>query len=477
MPSSRERQETEEDKAKAEIKLQLAVIECKTSTKPNYSQIAKRIGRAKSDLSSRLKGGKSASQAQGKQQLLSGKPEILFLRLLQVAGVEYRKLEVGEIREFAEDTLNAFGENKHVGKNWPYNLIKKYPWSILLLEKPPEKSPIFSISLVEIEAFFQRYNDAITRYNVDATNIWNVDETGLFIHHIDKQEENSEEKVRLQSGNKKEVTTVVEAISAVGEKINYPRDLFKGQSHGRRLRGTNDNLDWAYAISYEEWISTGYFQQWVRKVFIPNTAPKNPKEYRILIMDNHAALYDEELKQSLEEARVIPIYLPTNCSYFMQPLDVGVFKSSKDHYRDLVGNYCETANAQVVPKDKFIQFWTSSREQAMTKETILNAFEKAGLWPIDKQRVFEIPQRTNKAPVAFNKETLQYDFLNSNLSDRNRDLLIEHAQLQRENEELRARLEELENNETESESGELSRNDHNEKISSILPPSKKFKVQ
>ena len=477
MPSSKERQETEEEKAKAEIKLQLAVIECKTLTKPNYSRIAKRVGRWESDLRYRLNGGKLTSQAHGKQQLLSGKPETLFLRLLQAAGVGYQKLEVDEIREFAEDTLNAFGENKHVGNNWPYNLIKKYPWSILLSEKPPEKSPIFFISLVEIEAFFQRYNDAITRYNVDATNIWNVDETGLFIRHIDKQEENLKENSRLQSGNKKEVTTVVEAISAVGEKISYPLDIFKGQSHERRLRGTDNSFDWAYALSYEDWIGVGHFQQWVRKVFIPFTAPRNPQEYRILIMDNHAALYDEELKQFLKEARVIPIYLPTNCLYFMQPLDVGVFKSAKDHYRQLVGNYCKIANAQVVPKDKFIQFWTSSREQAMTKETILNAFEKAGLWPIDKQRVFEIPQRTNKAPVAFNKETLQYDFLNSNLSDRNRDLLIEHAQLQRENEELRARLEELENNETESELGELSRNDHNEKISSILPPSKKFKVQ
>lgn len=417
MPPSKKKK-TEEEKREWEESLQMAVIESKSQTRPNNSKIARKYGHYRSALAYRLDGGLPRKQAHESQQVLSGKQEILFLRQVQAADHEHVGLTACEMQEFAQDILDALGIDHHVGDNWPYNMLERHPWIRMLSGKPTDQNRTYGVSLAGIEVFFQRYEDAVTRYKVEAVNIWNMDETGIFIHQIGKKRvagDSLKKSTNVKSGNSKEITTVVEAISAAGERIRYPLSIFKSKTLMTNQISDDEKLEWAYAVSYKGWNTGDHFEQWVRKIFIPFTAPKNSQDYRILIMDNHATHYSEELKLVLKDARVIPIYLPPHCLHLMQPLDVGVFKPVKDHYRKLVARYFDRHATHVVPKDKFIEFWIGSRNLRMTKENISSGFRKSGLWPIDKQMVLENPELTKKNAIVSDENAPLYDSLNSNL--------------------------------------------------------------
>ncbi|KAI5953748.1 hypothetical protein KGF57_003957 [Candida theae] len=398
MPSSKKNR-IQTEKSEAEKRLQLAVIECRGQDDPNVAAIARKYGRHPATLRCRLNGRKPRKQAHEHQQLLSGKSEILFVRQLQAADAAHEGLTANEIRDFAQDILDALGENKQVGANWPYRMIERIPWIKMLSAKPTDQNRTYGVSLSAIEAFFQRYEDAVNWYNVDPSNIWNMDETGIFIHQFGKRRvagDSSKKSTNVKSGNSKEITTVVEAISAAGEKINSPLGIFKSKTLMTNQTSEDETLPWAYAVSYKGWITGDHFQQWVRKIFIPQTKPENSEHYRILIMDNHATHYNEELKSLLLKARVIPIYLPAHCSHLMQPLDVAVFKPVKQYYRELLARYFRLQQRHVVEKSKFIEFWNGSRNQGMTEKNISSGFEKSGLWPINKQMVLENPELTKQ---------------------------------------------------------------------------------
>lgn len=128
-------------------------------------------------------------------------------------------------------------------------------------------------------------------------------------------------------------------------------------------------------------------------------------------MDNQAAHYHEELKLILKKSKVIPIYLPLHCLNLMQPLSVSVLGPTKEHYKQCISTYFGDTSAEVVPRDKLIEFWCESGNQGMSKDNILSGFEKSGLWPINKDVVLDHPALANKKVFDIDVQSLLYDQL------------------------------------------------------------------
>ncbi|KAI5959545.1 hypothetical protein KGF57_002070 [Candida theae] len=104
----------------------------------------------------------------------------------------------------------------------------------------------------------------------------------------------SEENGDGNGETRKVITTGMETISAQGGKIELP--IGNDKDELQTNQESADALDWAYVMTYKDWITSSYFQQWIHQVFIPNTAPQDPQDHRILIMDNQAIHYHEKLK-------------------------------------------------------------------------------------------------------------------------------------------------------------------------------------
>jgi hypothetical protein len=85
-----------------------------------------------------------------------------------------------KIREFAEQLLEGADLQTSFGENWHKNFLKRHKNVI----KPAKKRAvdldrILACNSQAINLFFDRFEAIMKEYKVHASNIWNMDESGL----------------------------------------------------------------------------------------------------------------------------------------------------------------------------------------------------------------------------------------------------------------------------------------------------------
>ena len=143
-----------------------------------------------------------------------------------------------------------------------------------------------------------------------------------------------------------------------------------------------------YAKSESGYMDGELFKEWFQKIFLPKTAHLRPA---ILIMDGHVSHLTIDLIDLARENNVILYCLPPHLTYLLQPLDVAVFKSLKDHFTkyshqakliSLASNHILT-----VSRNNFTTIFREAFENAMVMSTIKNGFRKCGICPFDPEAV------------------------------------------------------------------------------------------
>ncbi|KAK8013654.1 transposase [Apiospora marii] len=89
--------------------------------------------------------------------------------------------------------------------------------------------------------------------------------------------------------------------------------------------------DWQFTATENGWIADETAIEWLEKVFIPNTAPEDPSEYRLLIV---------------------------------------------------LGNVNQFSNSTVIGKRYFLQCYQKARSEALSGQNIRSGWRAAGLWPV-----------------------------------------------------------------------------------------------
>ncbi|KAM5529011.1 transposase [Fusarium oxysporum f. sp. phaseoli] len=121
----------------------------------------------------------------------------------------------------------------------------------------------------------------------------------------------------------------------------------------------------------------------LEKVFLPQTAPADPADARLLIVDGHGSHATEEFMAKRYLNNVYLLFLPAHCSHVLQPLDLGCFSSLKAAYRTLVGEHTALTVSTRVGKQRFLDFYARAREIGFRKENIRSGWRAAGLWPVN----------------------------------------------------------------------------------------------
>ena len=85
-------------------------------------------------------------------------------------------------------------------------------------------------------------------------------------------------------------------------------------------------------------------------------------------------------------------YLPSYCSYGLQPLDNGIFNATKAFYRKLLADLASLTDSRPVDKLNFIRCYSKARELGMTKKNILSRWRVTGNWPISRAKALRHPE-------------------------------------------------------------------------------------
>lgn len=276
---------------------------------------------------------------------------------------------------------------------WCYRFIRRHGFSIRRIghkgQTIPESFDKLQNSFIE-EVIMKKKNLNIP-YDDNCTII-NMDETPVFLEMgFDTTLEFTGKKNVdiLTSGREHYRISIMLAVVGNGYKLP-PLLIIKaepGKTVEKNLRSLPFVREKNMFIYCQEdgWCTTAIFKEWIKVIFQPYE-----KEYGdkcILIMDKASSHISKESLSFLKENNIEFILIPAGMTPHCQPLDISVNKVFKDNVKLLfekdrldyegVNNQIKLKQAPLNLIDYINRVW--SNDQIITKDIIINGFNKAGL--------------------------------------------------------------------------------------------------
>ena len=208
----------------------------------------------------------------------------------------------------------------------------------------------------------------------DLKDIFNADEFGLFYQCLPNKTYHFKGQKCSGGKNSKVRLTGMAAGNAIGEKLLM---FVIGKSKTPRCFKHIKNLPCKYKSQKKSCMDSQIFEEWVRK--LDRTFRMERRKIALLIDNCPAYLSVPDL------TNVQLIFLPPDTTSVLQPMDQGVIRSLKVHYRGrVVRRLCRALDKmKTLPKISILQAMKIlvSSWEAASAQTIVNCFRKAGVTP------------------------------------------------------------------------------------------------
>lgn len=251
-----------------------------------------------------------------------------------------------------------------------------------------------------VKDFFDHYEKTVA--GIPASHIFNYDETNF-------RDNPGSSKAIFQKGVKYAEQVRDHTKSAISV-------MFCGSAEGVLLPPT---VVYKAANVYESWCSGGIegalyystdsgwfdmfvFALWFKQSFLPHV--RRMPGRKVLLGDNLASHISLEVIELCKKHNIEFICLPPNSTDKLQPLDVGFFGPMKYAWKRLLREELEKdPTAKVLAKPEFPRMLKELVMELKPAEHLPKAFEKTGLFPVNRQKVLErIPSVLDSAAIASN---------------------------------------------------------------------------
>ncbi|TVY32850.1 hypothetical protein LSUB1_G008693, partial [Lachnellula subtilissima] len=216
-------------------------------------------------------------------------------------------------------------------------------------------------------------------------NRWNMDEAGI----MEGQGSNglvvgskTRRFIQRKQPGSKAWTSFIKCISAMGLALP-PLVMFKGKTVQQQWFPTSLELynRWQFTATENGWTSDATAREWLEKVFIPATAPQDPRDPRLLILDGHGSHETTEFMWLCFQYKIQLLFLPPHTSHVLQPLDLSIFSPLKAAYRKELSNLSLLTDSTPVGKRNFLRCYKKARDASLTSSNIKAGWKATGLWP------------------------------------------------------------------------------------------------
>ncbi|KAI1004226.1 hypothetical protein K3495_g3984 [Podosphaera aphanis] len=150
-----------------------------------------------------------------------------------------------------------------------------------------------------------------------------------------------------------------------------------------------------YTTSENGWTSKSIGLEWLKRVFLPDTAT-HATQFRMLLLDAHNSHVDVEFLWLCKRNRVEGLFLPPHSTHLLQLLDLSGFSAINSRFRNLIQDFSSLTDAAPVKKERFITFYHKARENGLTEKVIRAGWRAAGLVPYNPGLVLSSSQRMNR---------------------------------------------------------------------------------
>lgn len=373
-----------------------AIHEVELSEHVSIRSIANGHAIPPSTLQGRLNGATDAVSAQVSRQKLSPDQEKWLAQWIIEEHSLWRAPSHPVVRDMANCIARVNGDHVPVGKNWITGFKTRNPIITTLIGRSLDKARVNGSDKATLSGFFALLQTVVKQYHIKPQNIWNMDEHGL------RQGSCSNGRVLgpvTKSGSKRtyveqpgttDWVSIIECVSAAG-RYTKPLIIFKGANLQSTWFPIDNRPDWHYTVSENGWTSNAIGLQWLETKFLPESAPANPSEWRLLICDGHGSHATIDFMWMAKTNHVFILYLPSHTSHLLQPLDLSFFGPLKQKYRIELHRLAALSNSAPVKRAQFITLYKEARA-AINDTHITTGFRTAGIHPYNPRKVLDSSQ-------------------------------------------------------------------------------------
>lgn len=292
--------------------------------------------------------------------------------------------------EFAEKNRLKIPEqwkaNKMAGRDWFTGFMSRH---LDLSIRAPEATSLARISSFNkktVGDFQNKLQDVLTRYSFGASDIYNLDETGVTT--VQKSQKVIAPKGQHQVGQvtsreRGELITQVGIIGANGTALPpiwiFPRVKF---DQHRMLHGVPLEYGALGLVHKSGWMTCDNFLKALQH-FASHV--RCSQEHKVLlIMDNHESHLSVEGIDFCRENGIVILTLPPHTSNKLQPLDKTVFGPFKKIFNQSADDWMLSHPGKLLTIYDLPELCMKAWEKAATQNNIRSGFRSTGIWPFDK---------------------------------------------------------------------------------------------
>ncbi|EMG46770.1 Transposase [Candida maltosa Xu316] len=301
-----------------------------------------------------------------------------------------------EVKEFTRIYLNTLNRKRYVTDIWLNDYLREHFTEVFRYDGfiiprfnryGVEKLRDRTLSHITND-FFDSLEKFIKAEDIDKEDIWHFDESRyVFGSNKDKTIFSSSNKSRIyvRPPKNKDRCTVIEAISAAGQKLP-PLFVFDGKC-SREIITHIDSLSCYYSLAEVGLLTPEISYKWLKEVFNPITRPVDAKK-RILILYGHMNYLNTFFIDRCMLESIICLFIPYKAPDFFDAMPKRAFSPIvEDQQGETTGEVLPTKISSALTVENFIKMYQEARNQMITKELILHAWKEYGIFPRDRTKV------------------------------------------------------------------------------------------
>ena len=188
--------------------------------------------------------------------------------------------------------------------------------------------------------FFTLLEKVKNKYKFPASNIWNIDETGVTVNpksHLKVVARTGQKQVGAKTSAERGEIVSAEVCYSASEQFMPLMLIFPRVKVNENLLEGKPEGSWA-VFERSGWMETHIFTRWFKEfIKFSNASLENPV---LLILDGHIShKYNLEVCKLGKENGVIILQFPPHCTHKMQPADVSIIKPLSNFHTDEVTKF------------------------------------------------------------------------------------------------------------------------------------------
>uniref|UniRef100_A0A2A4JLU0 DDE-1 domain-containing protein n=1 Tax=Heliothis virescens TaxID=7102 RepID=A0A2A4JLU0_HELVI len=270
------------------------------------------------------------------------------------------------------------------GTDWYKGFIRKHPDLTLRKPEPTSIARARGFNKPQVYRFFDLLEEQTQKHGIDATRLYNMDETGV------QTSSNKPPRILTKVGKRQvgliassergRTTTVICCCNAAGSFIPPFMIFARKKMNSRLLDGAAPGTQGT--CTDNGWVNGPAFLEWLR-FFIETVRPTSDKKV-ILVLDNHES---HKYLPALEYAcahNVIFISLAPHTTHRMQPLDYCVYGPLKIYFEQALASFQKAHVGRIINQSDVAGLFSSAYMKAATAQNAIKGFKTTGIYPTDR---------------------------------------------------------------------------------------------